>query len=156
MAAHADTRSVEALPGPRALPEMIAERVLPGDLVICLGAGTITKESVTRRAEGADARQRRLGDGHGSYINSDALLDRLPAVRGRYEVNADLSGRSWFAPVVRRVLFEPEDAEDLQLFLAERSCDVPITVIGLAQICWYDGGETALSSCSATRSPMSL
>ena len=35
-------RSVEALPGPEALPEMIAERVLPGDLVVCLGAGTIT------------------------------------------------------------------------------------------------------------------
>ena len=35
-------RSVEALPGPKALPEMIAERVLPGDLVVCLGAGTIT------------------------------------------------------------------------------------------------------------------
>ena len=56
-----------------------------------------------------------------AFIHSDALLDRLPAVRGRYEVNADLSGRSWFrtgGPA--EVLFEPEDAEDLQLFLAER------------------------------------
>ena len=35
-------RSVEALPGPKALPEMIAERALPGDIVVCLGAGTIT------------------------------------------------------------------------------------------------------------------
>ena len=35
-------RSVEALPGPEALPEMISERALPGDLVVCLGAGTIT------------------------------------------------------------------------------------------------------------------
>ncbi len=35
-------RSVEALPRPEALPEMIAERVQPGDLVVCLGAGTIT------------------------------------------------------------------------------------------------------------------
>ena len=35
-------RSVEALPGPKALPEMIAERVRPGDLILCLGAGTIT------------------------------------------------------------------------------------------------------------------
>ena len=75
-------------------------------------------------------------------INSDALLDRLPAVRGRYEVNADLSGRAWFrtgGPA--EVLFEPEDAEDLQLFLAERSCDVPITVIGFgSNLLVRDGG----------------
>ena len=35
-------RSVEALPRPEALPGMIAERVQPGDLVVCLGAGSIT------------------------------------------------------------------------------------------------------------------
>ena len=35
-------RSVEALPDPEALPHLIAERTQPGDLVVCLGAGTIT------------------------------------------------------------------------------------------------------------------
>ena len=35
-------RSVLALKGPDALPQMIADITKPGDLVICLGAGTIT------------------------------------------------------------------------------------------------------------------
>lgn len=35
-------RSVEALEGPEALASMIAERTSPGDLVVCMGAGTIT------------------------------------------------------------------------------------------------------------------
>ena len=77
-----------------------------------------------------------------AFIHSDALLDRLPAVRGRYEVNADLSGRSWFrtgGPA--EVLFEPEDAEDLQLFLAERPDDVNVTVIGFgSNLLVRDGG----------------
>ena len=77
-----------------------------------------------------------------AFIHSDALLDRLPAARGRYEVNADLSGRSWFrtgGPA--EVLFEPEDAEDLQLFLAERPGDVTVTVIGFgSNLLVRDGG----------------
>ena len=77
-----------------------------------------------------------------AFIHSDALFDRLPAARGRYEVNADLSGRSWFrtgGPA--EILFEPEDAEDLQLFLAERPDDVNVTVIGFgSNLLVRDGG----------------
>ena len=77
-----------------------------------------------------------------AFIHNDALLDRLPAARGHYEVNADLSGKSWFrtgGPA--EVLFEPEDAEDLQLFLAERPSDVPVTVIGFgSNLLVRDGG----------------
>ena len=76
-----------------------------------------------------------------AFIHSDALLDRLPAARAA-EVNADLSGRSWFrtgGPA--EVLFEPEDAEDLQLFLAERPDDVTVTVIGFgSNLLVRDGG----------------
>jgi len=35
-------RHVEALPSPEALPEMVAALAQPGDLVVCLGAGSIT------------------------------------------------------------------------------------------------------------------
>lgn len=66
-----------------------------------------------------------------AFKQSDSLLNRLPAVRGRYQENADLSGRSWFrtgGPA--EVLFEPEDAEDLQFFMAERPADAAVTVIG--------------------------
>jgi UDP-N-acetylmuramate--alanine ligase len=35
-------RHVSALPGPEALPAMVHELAQPGDLVVCLGAGSIT------------------------------------------------------------------------------------------------------------------
>ena len=59
------------------------------------------------------------------------LVDRLPAVRGRYVENAPLAPYTWFrvgGPA--EVLFRPADRDDLAAFLAGRPDDVPVTVLG--------------------------
>jgi UDP-N-acetylmuramate dehydrogenase len=70
------------------------------------------------------------------------LIDRLPKVRGRLRVDEPLARFTWFrvgGPA--EVLFEPEDLDDLQLFMAERPRDVTLTVIGgTSNILIRDGG----------------
>ncbi|UTW50922.1 UDP-N-acetylmuramate dehydrogenase [bacterium SCSIO 12827] len=70
------------------------------------------------------------------------LLDRLAPVRGRLTANAALAGFSWFrvgGPA--EVLFEPADADDLAVFMANLPVDVPVTVIGVASnLLVRDGG----------------
>ena len=70
------------------------------------------------------------------------LIDRLPAVRGRYREKAPLGKITWFkAGGPAEVMFRPADAEDLAAFLAERPAGVPLTVIGLASnLLVRDGG----------------
>ncbi len=63
---------------------------------------------------------------------SSDLVDRLPKVRGRYDVMADLRKLTWFrvgGPA--EVLFAPADAEDLAGFLKALPQDVSVTVVGL-------------------------
>lgn len=71
-----------------------------------------------------------------------SLIERLPAVRGRYTGNADLAKTTWFrcgGPA--EVLFRPADADDLAEFLASRPADVPVTVIGVgSNLLIRDGG----------------
>lgn len=70
------------------------------------------------------------------------LIDQLPAVRGRYEADADLARRSWFrtgGPA--EVLFTPAGVDDLQAFMAARPDCVPVTVIGFgSNLLIRDGG----------------
>jgi len=70
------------------------------------------------------------------------LLDRLPAVRGRYSADAPLANVTWFrvgGPA--EVLFRPADPDDLASFLAAKPDDVPVTVIGVASnLLVRDGG----------------
>ncbi len=70
------------------------------------------------------------------------LVDRLPRVRGRYDVLADLGKMTWFrvgGPA--EVLFTPADAEDLAAFLKGRPEGVPVTVVGLgSNMLVRDGG----------------
>lgn len=70
------------------------------------------------------------------------LIDRLPAVRGRYTEAADLSRVTWFkvgGPA--EVMFRPLDAEDLMAFLADKPADVPVTVLGVgSNLLVRDGG----------------
>lgn len=70
------------------------------------------------------------------------LLERLPAVRGRYTENAPLDRISWFrvgGPA--EVMFRPADADDLAAFLAARPADVPLTVLGVgSNVLIRDGG----------------
>ncbi len=70
------------------------------------------------------------------------LLSRLPAVRGRYIENVDLSGSTWFrvgGPA--DVVFRPADADDLAAFLAACPSDIPHMVLGLgSNLLIRDGG----------------
>lgn len=60
------------------------------------------------------------------------LIERLPAVRGRYTQNAPLGMTSWFrCGGNAQVLYKPADREDLAVFLAGCPDDIPITVLGV-------------------------
>ncbi|MHA1563828.1 MAG: UDP-N-acetylmuramate dehydrogenase [Alphaproteobacteria bacterium] len=73
---------------------------------------------------------------------SGDLIDRLPAVRGRYSVNAPLHTITWFrvgGPA--DVLYRPADGADLQQFLAGKPADVAVTLIGVgSNLLVRDGG----------------
>ena len=70
------------------------------------------------------------------------LIDRLPAVRGRYRVNTPLAGVTWFrvgGPA--EVVFRPADIEDLSHFLRNKPAEVPVIVIGVgSNLLVRDGG----------------
>ncbi len=70
------------------------------------------------------------------------LAERLPSIRGRYDVMADLGRMTWFrvgGPA--EVLYSPADVEDLAAFLKNRPDDVPLHVVGLgSNMLVRDGG----------------
>jgi UDP-N-acetylmuramate dehydrogenase len=70
------------------------------------------------------------------------LAERLPRIRGRYDVMADLGRMTWFrvgGPA--EVLFSPADVEDLATFLKGKPEDVPVHVVGLgSNMLVRDGG----------------
>jgi UDP-N-acetylmuramate dehydrogenase len=74
--------------------------------------------------------------------SDNALIQRLPAVRGRLTPNAPVGPLTWFrvgGPA--EVLFRPADQSDLVEFLAARPGDVPVTVIGVgSNLLVRDGG----------------
>ncbi|GAB5469159.1 MAG: UDP-N-acetylmuramate dehydrogenase [Rhodospirillales bacterium] len=71
-----------------------------------------------------------------------ALIDSLPAVRGRLTAGAALSKVTWFqvgGPA--EVLFRPADQEDLLAFLAGLPEAVPVTLLGVgSNLLVRDGG----------------
>jgi UDP-N-acetylmuramate dehydrogenase len=75
-------------------------------------------------------------------IDRPAILDRLPKVRGRYNVNVALADQTWFrvgGPA--DVVFRPTDLDDLTAFLRATPADVPVTVIGVgSNLLVRDGG----------------
>ena len=75
-------------------------------------------------------------------LDGDALLKRLPQVRGRLEANAPLADLTWFrAGGPAEVLFTPADEADLAAFLRETPKDVPVYVIGVgSNLLVRDGG----------------
>lgn len=57
--------------------------------------------------------------------------NNLPVVKGRYQPNAMLSQHTWFqvgGPA--ELLFRPQSAQDLAVFLQSKPADVPVTIIG--------------------------
>ncbi|MCC7049068.1 MAG: UDP-N-acetylmuramate dehydrogenase [Alphaproteobacteria bacterium] len=74
--------------------------------------------------------------------STSSLIERLPAVRGRYSENAVLANTTWFrVGGAAEVMFRPADLDDLADFLAARPADVPVTVIGVgSNLLVRDGG----------------
>ena len=68
--------------------------------------------------------------------------DALPPVRGVYTYNAPLKDLLWFrAGGPAEILFRPADADDLATFLAARSPDMRVSVIGVgSNLLVRDGG----------------
>ena len=75
-------------------------------------------------------------------LDGEALLKRLPAVRGRLEANAALADLTWFrAGGAAEVLFSPADEADLAEFLKHTPEDIPVYVIGVgSNLLVRDGG----------------
>ena len=75
-------------------------------------------------------------------LDGEALVKRLPAVRGRLEVNAPLADLTWFrAGGPAEVLFTPLDEADLADFLRVTPRDIPVYVIGVgSNLLVRDGG----------------
>jgi UDP-N-acetylmuramate dehydrogenase len=68
--------------------------------------------------------------------------DMLPPVRGTITRDAPLRDLVWFrAGGAAELLFRPADVEDLAMFMAARSCDMPVYVIGVgSNLLVRDGG----------------
>jgi len=68
--------------------------------------------------------------------------DGLPAVRGTFVENAALKDFVWFrAGGPAEILFRPADEDDLQLFMAKKPREMPVTVIGVgSNLLVRDGG----------------
>lgn len=75
-------------------------------------------------------------------LDGEALIKRLPAVRGRLEANAPLADLTWFrAGGSAEVLFTPLDEADLAEFLRDTPKDISIYVIGVgSNLLVRDGG----------------
>jgi len=75
-------------------------------------------------------------------LDGDALLKRLPQIRGRLEANAPLADLTWFrAGGAAEVLFAPADEADLAAFLKDTPKDIPVYVIGVgSNLLVRDGG----------------
>ena len=68
-------------------------------------------------------------------LDGDALLKRLPQVRGRLEANAPLADLTWFrAGGSAEVLFAPADEADLAAFLKDTPADAPWRQMLLAEM----------------------
>ncbi|HJW40912.1 MAG TPA: UDP-N-acetylmuramate dehydrogenase [Rhizomicrobium sp.] len=68
--------------------------------------------------------------------------DALPPVRGTYAAGAALKDLVWFrAGGPAEILFRPADADDLATFLAAKSADIRVSVIGVgSNLLIRDGG----------------
>ena len=65
-------------------------------------------------------------------LDGQALIDRLPPVRGRLEANRGLAEFTWFrAGGPAEALFQPADEDDLAAFLKAVPEDIPITIVGI-------------------------
>ena len=102
----------------------------PGDMVICLGAGDITKWAAG------------LADGIRGRGRSDERGRHPPARPRPVDRRAPLAPLVWFkAGGPAEWLFEPKDVDDLGDFLSELDPSVPVMGLGLgSNLIVRDGG----------------
>lgn len=72
----------------------------------------------------------------------NAVISRLPSVRGSYAEAAPLKDLVWFrAAGPADVLFRPADIDDLRQFMANKPAGVPVTAVGVgSNLLIRDGG----------------
>ncbi len=77
-----------------------------------------------------------------THVFQNALIDRLPASRGRLVENAPMGPSTWFRTGgVAEIMFRPADRDDLIQLLKAKPADVPVTVIGVgSNLLIRDGG----------------
>ncbi|MBT5659698.1 MAG: FAD-binding protein, partial [Rhodospirillaceae bacterium] len=77
-----------------------------------------------------------------THVFQNALIDRLPASRGRMIENAPMGPSTWFRTGgVAEIMFRPADLDDLLQLLKAKPADVPVTVIGVgSNLLIRDGG----------------
>ena len=75
-------------------------------------------------------------------VSSSTWIDRLPAVRGRLQINQSLGAFTWFrvgGPA--DVVFRPADVQDLSNFLKALDPEIAVTIIGVgSNLLVRDGG----------------
>lgn len=70
------------------------------------------------------------------------IISRLPKVRGKIRLNADMAKVNWFqVGGLAEILFKPEDVQDLSNFIAAKPADIPVMVLGVgSNLLIRDGG----------------
>lgn len=81
-----------------------------------------------------------------AFSKASSFIDRLPPVRGRYELDSAIARYTWFrvgGPA--EVLFRPADVADLANFLAGKPDDIPVTLLGVgSNLLIRDGGVSGV------------
>jgi hypothetical protein len=131
--------SVSAMDNPEELGKLIIEHANPGDVVMCLGAGTITNWAAELPHQLANI----TGE---EVLSMTALISRLPSVRGKYQTNISMAEHTWFGVGgAAEVLFTPADAEDLHTFLKALDADIPVYPVGAgSNLLVRDGGVSGV------------
>ena len=110
----------------RALRDLAAE----GDMIICMGAGDITKWAATLPTEWR------------SEVAQMSGVATMPKVRGKLTPNAPLAPLVWFkSGGTAEWLFEPADVDDLTAFLTDLDPARAVMALGLgSNLIVRDGG----------------
>ena len=123
-------RMVQAVADAKDLARALRDVAAEGDMVICMGAGDITKWAAS------------LADKIRSARTPNERLATMPRVRGKLTPDAPLAPLVWFKSGGNAEwLFEPKDEQDLTDFLRDLDPDVPVMALGLgSNMIVRDGG----------------
>ncbi len=147
-------RMVKTVDGPADLARNLRDLAADGDIVICMGAGDITKWAAGLADGVAKARKlnlpSRTREGRGGPVHDRTCPppDPLPRAGGEYAVRGKIKADAPLAPLVwfksggnAELLFEPADRDDLVDFLKGLDPETPVMALGLgSNMIVRDGG----------------